>query len=130
MLSCQHDHIHLTSPDPEEAVRFYTQVLGAQVTSMRESGGRKIIDIDLGGVPVRISNGTGADSAWDGLQLGFHHLGFMVSDMEEAFQDLQSKGVEFVVEPTQPRPGVKTAFIRAPGDVLLELVEVARQSLG
>ena len=125
MLSCQHDHIHLTSPDPEEAVRFYTQVLGARITNMRESGGRKIVDIDLGGVPVRISRTTGADGAWDGPRFGLHHLGLTVSNMEEAFHDLQSKGVEFVVGPAQPRPGVKTAFIKAPGNVLLEIVEVA-----
>lgn len=130
MLSCQHDHIHLTSSDPEETVRFYTQIMGAQITNMRESGGRKIVDINLGGIPVRISNGTGADGTWDGLQLGLHHLGFIVNDMEEAFQALQSKGVDFVVEPTQPRPGVKTAFIRAPNDVLIELIEVAHQSSG
>ncbi len=47
MLSCQHDHIHLTSPGPEEADRFYSQVLGARITNMRESGGRKIFDIGV-----------------------------------------------------------------------------------
>ena len=124
MISYKHEHTHLTSPEPEKAIEFYTKVMGAKVIKEQESGGRKMIDVDLGGIPVRISSGTGADDAWKGLRYGLHHLGLMVDNIDEFAADLKSKGVEFVVEPTQPRPGVKIAFIKAPDNVLFEIIEI------
>jgi len=82
-----------------------------------------MIDIDLGGLPIRISGFTWADDAWRGLRFGLHHLGFQVDNMDEFAADLKSKGMEFVVEPTQPRPGVKIAFIKTPDNVLFEIIE-------
>ena len=123
MTSCKHDHTHLTSPDPDKVVEFYTQVMGAKFIKEQESSGRRMIDLDLGGIPVRISNGTGADNAWKGPRFGLHHLGLLVDNMDEFAAELKSKGVEFVVEPTQPRPGVKIAFIKGPDNVLFELIE-------
>ena len=123
MTSCKHDHTHLTSPDPYKVVEFYTQVMGAKFIKEQESSGRRMIDLDLGGIPVRISNGTGADNAWKGPRFGLHHLGLLVDNMDEFAAELKSKGVEFVVEPTQPRPGVKIAFIKGPDNVLFELIE-------
>jgi len=122
MISYKHEHTHLTSADPEKVVEFYTQVMGAKVTKEIESAGRRMIDIDLGGIPVRISSSTGADNAW-GPRFGLHHLGLVVDNMDEFAADLKSKGVEFVVEPTQPQPGVRIAFIKAPDNVLFEIIE-------
>ena len=124
MSSYRHDHTHLTSQDVEKAVEFYTKVLNAKITKAPESGGPQMVDIDLGGIPIRISSSTGADDTWQGLRYGLHHLGLIVSNMEEFASDLKSKGVEFVVEPTQPRPGVKIAFIKAPDNVLFEIIEL------
>ena len=124
MSSYRHDHTHLTSQDVERAVEFYTQVMNAKITKVQGSGSRQMVDIDLGGIPIRISSSTGADDAWTGLRYGLHHLGLMVNNMEEFTTNLKSKGVEFVVEPTQPRPGVKMAFIKAPDNVLFEIIEL------
>jgi catechol 2,3-dioxygenase-like lactoylglutathione lyase family enzyme len=123
MSSYRHHHTHLTSQDAEKAIEFYTQVMGAEVIDVRESAGGKMVDIDLGGVPVRVSSHTGADDAWQGLRYGLHHLGITVSDMGKFAQHLKSKGVEFVVEPKQTRPGTKIAFIKGPDDVLFEVIE-------
>ena len=120
----KHEHTHLTSPDPEKVVEFYTQVMGAKVTKEQEVSGRRMIDLDLGGLTVRISGSTGADDAWKGPRFGLHHLGLVVDNMDEFAANLKSKGVEFVVEPIQPKPGVKMAFIKAPDNVLFELIEI------
>jgi catechol 2,3-dioxygenase-like lactoylglutathione lyase family enzyme len=120
----KHDHTHLTSPDPDQAIEFYTKVMGAKVTKEQESAGIRLIDLDLGGLPIRISSKTGADAAWKGLRFGLHHLGLMVDDIDEFAARLKSQGVEFVVEPTQPRPGLKFAFIKAPDNVLFELIQM------
>ncbi len=124
MSSYRHDHTHLTSQDVERAVEFYTQVMNAKITKVQGSSSRQMVDIDLGGIPIRISSSTGADDAWQGLRYGLHHLGLIVNNMEEFTTNLKSKGVEFVVEPTQPRPGVKMAFIKAPDNVLFEIIEL------
>ncbi|MEE8413634.1 MAG: VOC family protein [Dehalococcoidales bacterium] len=124
MSSYQHDHTHLTSQDLEKAVEFYTQIMDAKIIKAQESDGRKTIDIDLGGMPIRLSGNTGADAAWRGPRYGLHHLSLKVSNIEEFTADLKSRGVEFVIEITKPRPGVKIAFIKAPDNVLLEIVEV------
>ena len=124
MATYRHDHTHLTSQDSEKTVAFYTQVMGAEVINVREIGGLKLVDIDLGGIPVRISSNTGADDAWQGLRYGLHHLGLIVNDMDEFTARLKSKGVEFVVEPVQSRPGVKMAFFKGPDNVLFEVVEI------
>ena len=124
MSMYRNDHAHLTSQDPEKAIEFYTQVMGAEIIKVHESSVRKMVDIDLGGISIRISSSTGADNVWEGLRYGLHHLGLIVSNMEEFTAHLKSKGVEFVVEPNQPRPGVKTAFIKGPDNVLFEIVEV------
>jgi catechol 2,3-dioxygenase-like lactoylglutathione lyase family enzyme len=125
MSSYHHHHTHVTSQDVEKAVEFYTQVMKAEVKKVQGSGDRKMVDIDLGGVPVRISSSTGADNAWTGLRYGLHHLGLILNNMDEFAANLKANGVEFVVEPTQPRPGVKLAFIKAPDNVLFEIVELS-----
>ncbi len=125
MASYKHDHTHLTSTDPEKTVEFYTKVFGAKVTKEQEVAGGKMVDIDLGGVTVRISGSTGADATWKGLRYGLHHLGLQVDNLDEFAADLKAKGVEFVVEPFQPKPGLKAAFIKAPDNVLFELVEMS-----
>ena len=120
MIAYKHDHTHLTSLDPDKVVEFYTKTLGAKVTREREVSGRRMIDIDLGGIPVRISSGTGADDAWKGLRFGLHHLGFIVDNLNETVTDLKAKGVEFVVE---PKPGANFAFIKGPDNVLIEIIQ-------
>ena len=123
MASYKQDHIHLTNPDPTKAAQFYTEVMGARVTREQRMPDREIIDLDLGGIPIRISNRTGADDSWKGLQFGLHHLGLIVDDLDRAAAEMNSTGVEFVVKPHSSQPGSKSAFIRTPDGVLIELME-------
>ena len=124
MSSYRHHHTHLTSQDKDKAVEFYTQVMNAKITKVQGSSDRQMVDIDLGGIPIRISSSTGADDIWQGARYGLHHLGLIVDNIEEFTEDLKSKGVEFVVEPTQTSTGIKSAFIKAPDNVLFEIIEL------
>ena len=54
---------------------------------------------------------------------GLDHFGFAVEDMDAAAEELKGKGVKFVVEPLQVRPGLKIAYIEAPDKVRIELSE-------
>ncbi len=55
--------------------------------------------------------------------VGLDHFGLQVDNLEEAAADLRSKGAEFSMEPKDLRPGLRIAFVRAPGDVRIELLE-------
>ena len=46
-----------------------------------------------------------------------------VDDMDAAVSELKKKGVRFVVDPLQVRPGVRIAYIEAPDQVRIELTE-------
>ncbi len=123
MASFKQDHIHVTNPDPVKMARFYVDIMGARITGEREIPGRKIIELELGGMPLRISNGTGADNTWKGLKFGLHHLGMVVDDLDSAVAKMKTAGVEFVNPPSSPRPGTKTMFARMPDGVLFEITE-------
>ena len=97
--------------------------MGAKVTNEQQTPENHIIDIDLGGIPIRISNHTGADGSWKGLQLGLHHLGLMVDDLDKVVAEMNPTDAEFIVEPRSTRPGSRIAFVLTPDGVLMELIE-------
>jgi catechol 2,3-dioxygenase-like lactoylglutathione lyase family enzyme len=132
VVSYKHDHTHLTSTDPRKAVEFYTRVLGARVIGEITSSGERMVDLDIGGLPVRISGTTGVEKSRKGQppvageeapRFGLHHFALLVDNLDETAADLKSKGVEFIVEPAEARPGLRYAFIKAPDNVRIELIE-------
>ena len=54
---------------------------------------------------------------------GLDHFGLIVDDMDSAAADLRAKGVEFICEPWEIRPGVKIAFVKGPDDISIELAQ-------
>jgi catechol 2,3-dioxygenase-like lactoylglutathione lyase family enzyme len=46
-----------------------------------------------------------------------------VKNIDAAAAELRAKGVTFIVEPRELRPGVRYAFIEAPDSIQLELIE-------
>ncbi len=130
MPKYEYNHTHHTSANPRAAVEFYTKNLGAKVTrEFMLSGNKPAWDIDLGGLLVRISEGTGADDVLKNkqapkitmrAQYGLHHLALTVDNLDEAVKDLKAKGVPFVLE---PKPGSGPAFIMAPDELLIELIQ-------
>jgi len=123
MVTYKHEHTHITTPEPDKIIEFYTNVMGAKVIKEIESAGRRLVDVDLGGIPVRISSGTGADKDWTGLRYGLHHIGLEVDNMDEFIAKMKANDVEIVTEPFQPGPGTKAAFIKCPDGALYEIIE-------
>jgi len=123
MPKYKHDHTHITTPEPDKIIEFYTKVIGAKVIKEIESSGRRLVDVDLGGIPLRISSATGADKDWKGLRYGLHHLGLEVDNMDEFIAKMRANKVEIVTEPFQAGPGVKAAFIKCPDGALYEIIE-------
>ena len=128
----KHYHTHFTSRDPAKAVEFYQQMFGAKVLrSFVLYGGVNIWDLDVGGLMLRISGSTGAEESGGVTErlYGLHHLGLLTDNLEQAVVELKSKGAEFVAGPTSSRPGLKYAFLRAPENTFVELVEMADEEL-
>ena len=124
MVSYSYDHIHLRSLEPIETARYFEQMFGAKILETVQSDGQPRVDIDINGLIIFIARATPDTPAGPvDPHLGLDHFGLRVDDLEAAAVDLKSKGAVFSTEPYQLRPGVKIAFVRAPGDVRIELLE-------
>jgi catechol 2,3-dioxygenase-like lactoylglutathione lyase family enzyme len=118
------DHVHLRSADCEAAARFYEQMFGAAPVFRREVEGMLRIALDLNGLALFIDQvSEGTPKAPPPPYIGLEHICLAVNGLDAAAGELRSKGVRFVVEPTQLRPGVRYAFIEAPDGVRIELID-------
>ena len=119
------EHIHLRSPNPEATAVWYQDKLGAEVIRTPLPDGSTRIDLNLSGQKVFIAKseaGKAADAP-SSPYLGLDHFGMTVDDIEAAVKELKAKGVAFTMDPTQIRPGVTIAFLTAPENVSIELVQ-------
>jgi catechol 2,3-dioxygenase-like lactoylglutathione lyase family enzyme len=119
------EHIHLRSPDPEATAQWYHDKLGAEIVRTPQQDGSTRIDLDLTGQKIFIAK---ADPASIGAPpqipyMGLEHFGLTVPDMDAAVAELKGKGVSFTMEPRSIRPGVKIAFLTAPQNVSIELIQ-------
>lgn len=131
-MAYKHYHTHFTSREPAKAVEFYQRMFGAKVLkSFVLYGGVNFWDLDVGGLRLRISGSTGAEESGGVTErhYGLHHLGLLTDNLEQAVAELKAKGAEFVAGPTSSRPGIKYAFLRAPENTFIELVEMADEEL-
>ncbi|MBW6399868.1 VOC family protein [Roseomonas sp. HJA6] len=118
------DHVHLRSTDPNAAARFYMEALGARETGRTEIRGALRLVLDLGGLTLFIEAVPPATPhPPEPPYLGLEHLGLRVPDLDAAAADLRSRGVRFVTEPREARPGTRIAFIEGPDGVRIELIE-------
>ena len=125
MAEFTYDHMHLRSPDPEATAAFYERMFGAEILRSVQ-GGQPRIDLKLGGVDVfvmRVAAGSNVGPAPAHPHQGLDHFGLRVNGIDAVVADLKAKGVHFTMEPTTVRPGVRVAFLRAPDDVSIELLD-------
>lgn len=124
MVTYTYDHIHLRSRQPLETAKYFNQMFGAEIKESIQSDGQGRVDIDINGLVVFIAQAE--DTTPDGPHepyVGLDHFGLRVENLDVAVADLKAKGAEFSMEPKDLRPGLRIAFVRAPGDVRIELLE-------
>jgi lactoylglutathione lyase len=125
MIKFNWEHIHLRSPDPEATAEWYQDKLGAEVVKSPQADGSMRIDLNLAGQKVFIAKampGKAADAPASPY-LGLDHFGLTVPDIEAAVAALKAKGVAFTMDVTANRPGVRIAFLTAPENVSIELIQ-------
>jgi catechol 2,3-dioxygenase-like lactoylglutathione lyase family enzyme len=125
MLKFNWEHIHLRSPDPEATAAWYHDKFGAEVIRSAQADGSVRIDLNLAGQKIFIAKavaGKVADAP-SSPYLGLDHFGLTVPDIKEAVAALKAKGVTFTMDVTTNRPGVQIAFLTAPENVSIELIQ-------
>ena len=126
MPNCTYDDIHLRSRNPASTAQYYEKKVGAQIVESTQSDGQRRIDLDTNGLVVfiaRISEDADVPSAPSEPYAGLDHFGLRVESLDEAAAELKKLGAEFTLDPRILRPGLKIAFVRAPDDVRIELLE-------
>lgn len=119
------EHIHLRSPDPETTARWYQDMLGAEVIRTPQADGSTRIDLDLTGQKIFIAKADPAATSPSPQTpyMGLDHFGLTVENIDAAVAELKGKGVPFTMEPKTIRPGVRIAFLTAPQNVSIELIQ-------
>jgi lactoylglutathione lyase len=127
MIKFNWEHIHLRSPDPEATAEWYREKLGADVIKSPQPDGSVRVDLNLAGQKVFIARaipGKAADAP-SSPYFGLDHFGLTVNDIKAAVATLKAKGVHFTMDVTTARPGVEIAFLTAPENVSIELIQRA-----
>jgi lactoylglutathione lyase len=125
MIKVNWEHIHLRSPDPEKTAEWYHDKLGAEVIKSPQPDGSVRVDLNLAGQKVFIAKaqaGKAADAP-SSPYFGLDHFGLTVDDIKTAVATLKAKGVTFTMDVTTNRPGVQIAFLTAPENVSIELIQ-------
>jgi len=133
------DHIAIVVPDIDEALTFWRDALGLNLSHIEEVPAQEalIAFLTTGGTEVELVEPT-TDTSGMARYLakrgpGMHHICFEVKDIEVAMARLKEKGVQLInEEPTMGAGGRKIAFIhpKSAGGVLVELYQKFPDSRG
>ena len=121
-----------------EAELGFFQRLGAQPI-LREKlagddSGAEYAIVSLGGARLSLfPQVMFEDRVAGGVAPGLTHVVYETDDVEKAFERLQAAGGEVLIEPTFARGGFgsrRLAFLRSPGGVVIEVMQVLEDKLG
>ncbi|ABK09956.1 MULTISPECIES: VOC family protein [Burkholderia] len=121
MIEFKWDHLQLCSADAEATAAWFARCLNAEI--VRRPGR---VDLRIGAINLFITALPDACPAIvpDGARMqGIDHLGVLVEDLDAAYAHLVDNGAEIVQPVTRIRAGVRGCFVRAPGDILVEVLE-------
>lgn len=124
------NHIHLKAPDPEKTANWYVEAFDFKLVSdtVRKFGDRFIRCESPGGMVVNISGARTNEQMGGGdatPHWGLEHFGVDVDDMDAEIARLEGLGAELMEGPIQSAPNMRIAFIKAPDDVRIELIEAS-----
>ena len=123
------NHIHLKSPDPRQTAEWYVTAFGFKILSdqVRVFGDRFVrCQSEDGGMLVNISGARTGETLGPGdarAHHGLEHFGFDSADLEVDIARLEGLGARLLKGPIQVPDGPRIAFLWAPDDVRVELIE-------
>ena len=126
------DHIGVAANSIDEVAPFWSEVLGLPVRARETVEEQRVTTLFLpvGQSEIEVLESTAPGSAVarfiESRGAGIQHLAFRVENIDEALQELRSKGIQLIDKtPRTGAGGSRVAFIhpKATGGVLVELVE-------
>lgn len=136
-------HVGLSVNNMQRSLEFYRDIMGMEVTlELDISDDRQARVIGVPGTKCRIAHlklGDGvlelfeyyepsgenkARMMWQ-YDHGIVHIGFEVDDFRQRADHLKSKGVEFLGEPVEFRPGVWVLYFKGPDGEICELHDIS-----
>ena len=124
------EHIHLKAVDPEFTANWYVKAFQFEIFSDRTTGAgaRSIECKTVDGILVRISGprpGDDMEPGDSGIHYGLEHFGLIVQDLESELIRLENLGTPTLDGPLEIGNGRKVAFIKAPDNVRIELMQIS-----
>jgi catechol 2,3-dioxygenase-like lactoylglutathione lyase family enzyme len=123
------NHIHLKAPDPGKTADWYVRAFGFTIVSdeVRATGDRFVRCKSQDGTIINISGaqtGQQMNSGDAATHWGLEHFGIDSADLEADIKRLTGLGAELLEGPRHnPVSGQSIAFVRAPDDVRIELIQ-------
>lgn len=132
MKTLKVDHIGIAVRDLEEALKFYTDILGLTCTGTEvvEEQKVKVAFLPCGDSELELLESTSPDGPIarfiEKNGEGIQHIALRVDNIEQALAELKEKGIRLIDEkPRYGAGGARIAFLhpKATNGVLLELSE-------
>ena len=130
------NHIHLKAPDPRRTAEWYVKAFDFKIVNdeTRVFGDRFIRcqSVD-GGMAVNISGPRTGEKLGPGdasAHFGLEHFGFDTTEIEGDIRRLEGLGAQLLEGPIQLPSGGRIAFLRAPDDTRVELVQPGKVAGG
>jgi len=126
------DHIGIAVKDLDEALKFYTDILGMDLagTEIVEEQKVKVAFLPVGDSELELLESTDQEGPIakyiEKKGQGMQHLAIRVDNIEEAIQEMKEKGIRMIDEtPRYGAGGAKIAFChpKSTNGILLELCE-------
>ena len=116
-------HTRMRVGDIDRTVRFYTEILGLEVTLRHTSPrGSKLVFLKVPGSDEEIELCSFPASGEVRVPEDLVHLAFEVADLDATIKQLESLGVPITDGPTDSRSG-RFCFIDAPEGYEIELIQ-------
>ena len=129
-MSYSFNHVHLKSSDPGKTAGWYVQAFGFEIINdenPRPQGDRFIRCRTKDGVAINISGARTGELMGEGdatAHWGLEHFGIEVDDIEAELKRLEGLGAEVLEGPIKTATGLSIAFIQAPDDVRIEVMQL------
>jgi|TARA_B100001179_G_C18433188_1_gene335544 lactoylglutathione lyase len=129
-MSYSFNHVHLKSSDPGKTADWYVQAFGFEIVNdenPRPQGDRFIRCRTKDGVAINISGARTGELMGEGdatAHWGLEHFGIEVDDIEAELKRLEGLGAEVLEGPIKTATGLSIAFIQAPDDVRIEVMQL------
>jgi catechol 2,3-dioxygenase-like lactoylglutathione lyase family enzyme len=136
------DHVAVSVSDLDRSVEFYTQCLGCSLERVLDSGPESLLGkvVGMDGASARIAHLRVGEAMIELFEYrdpvgnpippdrrqadkGITHIGLTSDDARADYHRLAQRGVEFVSEPVEFRPGVWIFYFFGPDGEVCELRE-------